>query len=267
MYSVLLLMALSGNAEAPAWGGHGCCGGSYDAYGCCGGYTYDCGGCSGCHGGYGCCGGYSCHGCHGGGHGCHGGFFSGFGGHGCHGCHGGHGCHGCCGGYGCCGGGYGCCGGGYGCCGGGWGCSGCSGYYGGCCGGYAAPVAPAAAPGVAPAPAGPGGAPAAPGGAPGDLPKDKGKVNIAAPASIVVNLPADARLMVDDTMTTSTSEMRRFTSPELAPGRDYHYTLKAEIVRDGQTLTAMERVTVRAGEETQISLNGAKFTISSVAGR
>ena len=46
MYSIVLMMALTGSAEAPALGHHGCCGGCYG------------GGCSGsCYGG-----GYSCHG-------------------------------------------------------------------------------------------------------------------------------------------------------------------------------------------------------------
>jgi uncharacterized protein (TIGR03000 family) len=259
MYSVLLLMALSGSGEAPAFGHHhGCCGG-YDC-GCCGGY-YDCGCCGG---------GWGCHGCHGG-HswhhsccGCHGWHHH----HHCHGCCGcwGYDCGGCCGGYGCWGG-YGCCGG-YGCNGYG---GGCYGYYGGCCGGGdwgygGGSMMPGAAPAAAPAgPAGPG-APGAPGAPPADLPKDK-KTSMAAPASIVVRLPADAALRIDDQLTASKSELRRFTSPELAPEKEYHYTLQAEIVRDGQKLTVTERVTVRAGEETQVMLPLAKFAGTSVASR
>lgn len=106
MYSVVLLMAMSGSVDTPSlgWGCKGCCG-------CCG---YDCSGCSGCHG---CCGGFKlfgCKGCCGGCHGCCGGD--------CHGCCGG--CKGCFGGFklfggkGCCGGCHGCCGGCHGCCGG-----------------------------------------------------------------------------------------------------------------------------------------------------
>jgi len=84
MYSVVLMMALSGGAEVPEFGCR--CNG----------------GCSGCHG----CRGDRCHGCRGcnGCHGCRGG-------HGCHGCRGGrcHGCNGCSGySYGCSGYGHGC---------------------------------------------------------------------------------------------------------------------------------------------------------------
>jgi uncharacterized protein (TIGR03000 family) len=90
------------------------------------------------------------------------------------------------------------------------------------------------------------------------------EVSVPAPAVITVSLPADATLMIDDTMTRSTSANRTFVSPTLAPGQDYHYTLKAEIVRDGRTMSASEMVTVRAGEETRVSLTSASFGTSVV---
>jgi uncharacterized protein (TIGR03000 family) len=78
---------------------------------------------------------------------------------------------------------------------------------------------------------------------------------LPAPASIIVSLPADARLIVDDTVTKSTSATRVFASPALEPGKEFHYTLKAEIDRDGKTYTAVRRIAVRAGEETKVSLD------------
>jgi uncharacterized protein (TIGR03000 family) len=75
-----------------------------------------------------------------------------------------------------------------------------------------------------------------------------------APATIVVDLPAEARLSIDGAPTTSTSEHRVFVSPELNPGRDYHYTLKAEILRDGKPVAVAQEVAVRAGEETYVTL-------------
>jgi uncharacterized protein (TIGR03000 family) len=90
----------------------------------------------------------------------------------------------------------------------------------------------------------------------------------AAPATITVSVPADAKLFVDDAATTSVSETRTFTSPTLNTGKDYHYTLKAEIVRQGQKLTASERVTVRAGEETKVSFTQTQFVAAdSVAAK
>jgi len=69
-----------------------------------------------------------------------------------------------------------------------------------------------------------------------------------------VNLPADAKLIVDDVVTKSTSATRLFTSPTLQPGMEYTYTLKAEVVRNGKTFTVSKRVPVHAGEETNVSL-------------
>ena len=75
-----------------------------------------------------------------------------------------------------------------------------------------------------------------------------------ASATIIVSLPADAKLIVDDTVTTSTSASRVLTTPELGLGQDYHYNLKAEVVLDGKTVTVAKQVAVRAGEQTSVSL-------------
>jgi len=83
-----------------------------------------------------------------------------------------------------------------------------------------------------------------------------------APATIVVSLPADAKLLIDDAATTSTAALRTFESPALEAGKDHHYTLKAEIVRDGKSVTATKRITVRAGEETRVEL---ALPVASVA--
>jgi uncharacterized protein (TIGR03000 family) len=94
--------------------------------------------------------------------------------------------------------------------------------------------------------------------------KEKEEASALAPATILVSLPADAQLTVDDTATTSTSASRVFVSPPLQRGKDYQYTLTAAIVRDGQKLAATERVTVRAGQETRVSLPPARFATASV---
>jgi uncharacterized protein (TIGR03000 family) len=235
MYSVVLLMALSGGAEAP------------DCHKSCGGCS-GCSGYSGCHGGvvstcHGCSGYSGCSGsCHGGGHrlfgghgGCHGGGL--FGGR--HGCHGGSGCHG---GYsGCCGGYVGCCGGAMMApCGGG--CAGCA--------GSAAPPPPKGEKLESP-------------------PKEKkpGKDEVSAPATIVLTLPADATVAIDGVSTTSTSATRTFVTPELVPAKEFVYVLSAEIVRDGQKLTVSEKVTVRAGEETRVNFGSENFSTLTVAGK
>jgi len=68
-------------------------------------------------------------------------------------------------------------------------------------------------------------------------------------ARITVKLPADARLYVDGRLCPLTSDTRSFTTPELAADQKYYYTLKAEVVRGGETRTARKRVIVEAGKD------------------
>lgn len=169
----------------------------------------------------------------------------------CNGCFCGCRCGGSCGGcY--CGGCYcgGCCHGGY--CGGY--CHG--GYCGGCChtGGYynggGAPY----------------GQPPMKGGEPVPAPKKKtdSKEEVRAPATLIVNLPANARLSIDGHATRATSAQRIFISPPLEPGRDYVYNLRAEITReDGQPTTTTQQVMVRAGQETRVTLDLAVTVAAS----
>jgi len=94
-----------------------------------------------------------------------------------------------------------------------------------------------------------------------EMPK---KTEAEAPATIVVSLPAEARLSIDGNVTSSTSARRVFTSPALQQGETYVYTLRAEIVREGQTIAETQTVTVRAGEQTPVSFN---LTSQGVASR
>jgi uncharacterized protein (TIGR03000 family) len=229
MYSVVLMMALTGGADAPAFGHHGCNGGGCYGGGCYGG-GYSAGSC---YGG-GCTGG----GCHGGG-----GLFRHRRSRGCCGCSGG-GCYG----GGCYGSGYG------GCCGTvSYGCTG-----GGCYGGTVI-MGGGATGGTTGPKTGDGKTPEKIG-----KPKDGKSSMVPAPAIIVVSLPAQAKLTIDDLATKSTSAVRAFASPALTPGKQYYYTLKAEIVRDGRPVIDTQRVQVRAGEQTQVTFN---LTAEAVASR
>jgi uncharacterized protein (TIGR03000 family) len=99
--------------------------------------------------------------------------------------------------------------------------------------------------------------------APATKTKTKEVKAIAAPATIVVNLPANARLLIDDAATTATSARRVFVSPTLPAGKDFHYTLKAEFVRDGKTITVSREVAVRAGGESNVDLNSEIARVAS----
>jgi uncharacterized protein (TIGR03000 family) len=88
--------------------------------------------------------------------------------------------------------------------------------------------------------------------------------NTPAPATIVVRVPADAALSINGVATRSTAATRTFVSPSLQPGKEFHYTLKAEAVRDGQKVAATQRIAVRAGERKEVVL---KFGPAGGAGR
>ena len=71
-----------------------------------------------------------------------------------------------------------------------------------------------------------------------------------------------ARLTIDDYVTRSTAAERTFVTPPLQPGKEYEYTLKAEVMRDGQPQVVTRRATVRPGEETRITLEFTAATVS-----
>lgn len=68
-------------------------------------------------------------------------------------------------------------------------------------------------------------------------------------ARVTVKLPADAQLYVEGVLCPLTTATRAFDTPELTAGQRYYYTLKAEVVRDGEKKAARKRVLVEAGKE------------------
>lgn len=265
------------------------CYGCYGCNGCRGGACYGWGGCYGCYGYmagayYSNC--YGCYGCYGSCSGCNGCYGSCYGCSGCYGsCYGCNGCYGCYGGS--CYGGYGMfsCNGCSGCYGGvamvappiivgsafpdctypsqvvtvgvpsisgGMSMGGMPKISGPASGGSALPA-------IASPPSGnstPAIAP--PVGGSTDQPKKitppggNGSVS-SGQATLVVNLPADARLYVDGDYCPLTSSTRTFNSPAIEQGRRYSYTLKAEMVRDGKTQTETKTVVFEAGKLVQVN--------------
>jgi uncharacterized protein (TIGR03000 family) len=74
-------------------------------------------------------------------------------------------------------------------------------------------------------------------------------------ATLIVRLPANAILILDDYTSTSTSSTRSFVTPPLVEGKDYHYTLSAEFGRGSMNVTLKEVISVRAGKETIVDLD------------
>jgi uncharacterized protein (TIGR03000 family) len=73
-----------------------------------------------------------------------------------------------------------------------------------------------------------------------------------SPAKVVVKLPADAKLYVDGVLCPQSSPTRSFETPALTPGKTYAYTLKAEVVRDGQMKAETKRIEMVAGKEVNV---------------
>ncbi len=184
--------------------------------------TPDCHRCCGCYGG-----GWGCCGCYGGCGGCWGGCYGG-----CYGCFGGcMGCMGCMGGWGGCYGG---------------GCYGCWGGYASW--GYGAPAySGTVVPGgmIAPGATTPGGEPL---GNPKESKPKSSTMFSSTKAKLVVELPENAKLFIDDMPMKAGSGVRSFNTPELEPGQAYYYMVRVESIRDGKPVSESRRVIVRAGQ-------------------
>lgn len=83
------------------------------------------------------------------------------------------------------------------------------------------------------------------------------------PANAVLNVsvPNEARVFVNGRATTSTGATRRYVSKGLKRGFQYTYELKAEVVRDGKTVTRTEVVRLQAGERANVSFDLNEETI------
>ncbi len=266
MYSIVVAAMLTTGTPAPAFGGlfsrggESCLGGCQGCNGCSGGSCYGCNGCTGCQGG---CGGYgflgirdffhnafssgSCNGCCGG----------------CNGCYGSMSCYG-----GCMGGCMGGCQGSYS-----------MGGYGMSSSGYEMPMGmntsmPMNTYGAMPMnpyggmpmtqgmpysmPQGNVMNPVPPLNMPNQLPygppPQAADATVPAnQATVVVNLPADARLYVEKHLMTLTGTTRAFRTPDLAPGSKYNYTIRMEVERGGKMIEKTENITIEPGKRTQVS--------------
>lgn len=100
---------------------------------------------------------------------------------------------------------------------------------------------------------------------PGPKSSDRGQLTVPAPAELTVSLPADAKLFAEGQPTHLTTSERRFQTPPLPPGRDFHYTLRMEVVRNGQTVSVDRQIIVRAGTNTRVEFGDAADRSQSVS--
>jgi uncharacterized protein (TIGR03000 family) len=79
---------------------------------------------------------------------------------------------------------------------------------------------------------------------------------------LIVEVPADAKLYIDDQPMKTAAQVRSFQTPDLEAGQMYYYIVRAEMVRDGQPVSETRRVTVKAGE-----VSRAKFQESDMVAK
>jgi uncharacterized protein (TIGR03000 family) len=80
-------------------------------------------------------------------------------------------------------------------------------------------------------------------------------------ASLVVTLPADARLFVDNVECPIKSlAVRSFNTRPLDVNQLYFYTIRIDMVRDGRTVSDSRHVTVVPGQEIRVNFNQSATT-------
>jgi uncharacterized protein (TIGR03000 family) len=82
-----------------------------------------------------------------------------------------------------------------------------------------------------------------------------GLVSPSSPAKLLVQLPADAKLTIDNYETKSTGIRRQYDTPPIPHGVQYFYTLKASLEIDGKMHEVTRQVPVRAGQTSQVSFD------------
>jgi uncharacterized protein (TIGR03000 family) len=84
--------------------------------------------------------------------------------------------------------------------------------------------------------------------------QSKEEGSLSSRAWIVVNLPADAKLTVDgDFVSQQTGNQRLLQTPPIEPGRQFTYTLAAEVMRNGQPVRQQQQVTLQPGQQLAVN--------------
>jgi uncharacterized protein (TIGR03000 family) len=84
-------------------------------------------------------------------------------------------------------------------------------------------------------------------------------------ATLAVKVPADAKVFVNDRATTSAGSDREYVSRDLQPGARYNYDVRAEFIRDGQTVTENRSVQLTAGQSINLDFTQAPAAETAAA--
>lgn len=71
-------------------------------------------------------------------------------------------------------------------------------------------------------------------------------------ATVIVRLPADAKLYADNQLLELTSGERSFVTPDLPTGKEFAYSFKIEYDRNGRTLSEAQKINVIAGKTSTV---------------
>jgi uncharacterized protein (TIGR03000 family) len=80
---------------------------------------------------------------------------------------------------------------------------------------------------------------------------------------IIVSLPADAKLFLDNMPSNVGTNLRTFISPELEPGKSYYYNLRVEVERYNKIFTDTQKVFFQPGREVHVSFDHIDAAITN----
>lgn len=87
------------------------------------------------------------------------------------------------------------------------------------------------------------------------LPLPGGAASSPNRGTVIVKLPADAKLFAEGRELGLTSGERSFVTPELPTGREYRYTFRVEYIRAGRALTESRTIPVTPGKVSTVEFS------------
>jgi uncharacterized protein (TIGR03000 family) len=91
-------------------------------------------------------------------------------------------------------------------------------------------------------------------------PDGSGASNAKGDGTLVVEVPAKAKIFVNDRLTSTPGEVREYVSRNLTRGYNYTYEVRAELEVDGKMVTETKKVDLRAGQQMKLAFNLAPAT-------
>lgn len=97
--------------------------------------------------------------------------------------------------------------------------------------------------------------PAGEGAAPADAPPADGAMLRRADGTLVVEVPAEAKIYVNNRLTNTPGAVREYVSRNLVRGYNYTYEVRAEMEINGETVSETKKIDLRAGQHAKLAFN------------